>query len=201
MEAEDEEGVQPNVEDAARDHADHGFRGKPLIAQQVVEDECAHDERRPESNEPAVTPCIRQNGFGAAEQAEQGVHEQQRQDADQKTHEECGGKPGGGNPAGVVRPLFAEQPGHNGAGAVAEEEPGGLQDRHVPEDNAGGAGGRGPERADEGGVHHVVEHGNHHDDGGGYAERDHQFCHRGLRHLFVLFLRFDSRHVMPRLLI
>ena len=128
--AEDEDGVQGNVKDAAGGDSHHGKGSQALEPQQVVHDKGTHHKRRGQENIAGIFHCIGLDGFRGAQKHHNLVNVEQAENAQAGTQEEAGKKRDRDSAFPVLMASGAQTPGHVVAAAHADGKGQGLDDGH-----------------------------------------------------------------------
>jgi hypothetical protein len=185
-EAEDEDGVQHDVEHTAGDEADHGEAGLALVAEDVVHHEARHHERGRDEDGPRVGAGVGQDGVGAAQQ-----HHEVGQGSETENGQHCAEgqrreEAGGGELCGRMGVLTAEAAADDAARAVAQHEAEGLNDGHQARHDAHRARRAGGQLAHKEGVGQIVDAGDEHTQDGGGREAENELRHGGQGHFLEL---------------
>ena len=84
-------------------------------------DEVHHDQGPAEHQHCSVFPCVREHFLAGTQEDEQGIPEEEHPAADHHAGSQRRVKTEGADPANVIRRLFSEQAGDQGAAALAED--------------------------------------------------------------------------------
>src|SRR5574344_1590770 len=126
MQPQDEESVQPYVEDGAGGYADKPNMGIALQAQLVVECEGGHHEGRGNENIEEILAGIRHYGGRGTQQRDQLWQVCYAENSGENTYNHRREESHTGHMGGVVVVLASQSPTDVIAGAVSEKESHGL---------------------------------------------------------------------------
>lgn len=109
--AEDKDGVQGNVKDAACGDSHHGKGGQALEPQQVIHDKGTHHERRGQENVAGIFHCKELDGFRGSQKHNNLVNVEQAENAQAGTQDKAGEECNGDSPFPVLVASGTQTPG------------------------------------------------------------------------------------------
>ena len=191
----DEQGIEPDVQNRAADHTDHGVEGVALKAELVIDGKGGGHKRRGDEDPAQILDRRGDQSLvlsGGAEELcdrlQENLADQHQEQAEARSQDEARCS----HLVSLAGILLAEGAGDVVGGALADEEARRLDQRHDGQGDGDRRNGIGPllaaDGADEEGIRQVVERGNKHAHDRRDRELEDQLLHRRRGHADVFFL-------------